>query len=170
MAPEPTAARLSGARSKRDFVVRTDSGEDPSSGVAKAFAGIAPPAGIAQPGTMRGKAGLAPFGTPAQLAASAPFDLRPQQILPFTADGVRKTNPYKMEQLVGQDAFEFATASQQAGVQKNDPARNRGRRVIRSERPPQRDADRSSVERRQHDANDSEAREWTRAREPEPAG
>jgi|GEM_PF-3626570 len=54
---------------------------------------------------------------------------------------IGETDPDEMEDLVNQDAFEFAALCKKPGIEQDPPMRNVGRCEMGSERLPQLDAD-----------------------------
>ena len=64
---EPLAAKTALGTGEREFVMRAESGEQPSRGVAEAFAGVAAPAGRAAADIFGTQRIFAPFGAPTQL-------------------------------------------------------------------------------------------------------
>lgn len=145
MLKKPVVAALFCARGKRNFIMRSNSSEDPRAGVAKTFTGIPPPARIATPGTGGEESVLAPFRTPTQLAADAGENFRTQDGFPFAAGLIGETDPREVENLMQENSFELAAARENPGIEQDVAAANGRGRVIRPERAPHRHANGTPV-------------------------
>src|SRR3974390_282117 len=96
--------------------------EHPRRRIAKAFARISTPTGIAQKSMARPNVAhreriLPPLAAPSQLPATQMYELFSHPRLPLAPRRVRQPHPHKMKQLVDQNALELSAPCEYSAIQ-----------------------------------------------------
>ena len=125
-------------------------GAQPGGGITEAFAYIASPGGGAAADIGTRELVLAPLGAPTQFAGARACKFGFEHAFPAPTGLIRQADPGEVENLMDQDAFEFASLGEDLGVEQNAAARNIRRGQVGAEGTANFDADRTSGERRQH--------------------
>ena len=150
MAQKPSPADAAGGARQSEFVMIAQFGAQPGGGIAEALTYVTPPGGSAAADVGRLELLLAPFGAPSEFARTGACQFGLQHAFPAPTGLIRQPDPGEVENLVDQDAFEFAALGEDLGVEQNAAARNIRRGQVGAEGTANFDADRTSSEGRQH--------------------